>query len=105
MVGRVSMKMTVGTPLDDQVSGSGQGTAFGNDRSVDRQSLFLSNRIPRLENALAGILRNIPITGRKSRKLRREQLGLPIVLVDSLVAKRGGHFQGGHVRKARQRAE
>src|SRR5258708_24101053 len=98
------MKMTVGAPLDNQVSGGGQGTSFGYARSFDRPDFPLSNRIPRLENALAGILWNIPSTRRKARKLRCEQLGLPIALVDSLVPKRGRHFHGRHVRKARQRA-
>ena len=66
------MKMTVGAPLDDQISSSGQSASFGYAGSLDRPSFLLSGRIPRLENALAGILWNIPITWRQARKLRRE---------------------------------
>src|SRR5216684_8595206 len=105
MVSRVSMQMTVGAPLNDQISSGGQCASFGYARSFDRPGFFLSNWIPRLENALAGILWNIPTTGRKARKLRRVQLGLPILFVDSLVAKRGRHFQGGHVHQSRQWTE
>src|SRR6266403_3629323 len=105
MVSRVSMKMTVGAPLDDQISGSGQRASFGYAWSFDRPGFFLRGRIPRLENALAGILWNIASTRRQAGKLRREQLGLPIVFVDALVSERRRHFQGRHVHESRQRAE
>src|SRR5882672_8709073 len=105
MVSRVSVQMTVGAPLDNQVSSRGQSASFGYAGRLDRPDFFLSGRIPRLEDALAGIFWNIPITGRKARKLRRVQLGLPILFVDSLVAKRGRHFQGGHVHQSRQWTE
>src|ERR1700680_67103 len=105
MVSRESMEMTVGAPLDNQVSSSGQGTSFGYARSFDRPGFLLSNRIPRLENALAGILWNIPITGRIACKLRRQRLGIPMILVDALIPERVCHFHGGHIHESRQRAE
>src|ERR1700689_4354704 len=81
MVSRVGMKVTVGAPLDHQVSRSGQGASFGYAWSFDRPDFRLSNRIPPLRNVLPPSLWTTPSPGVKPANSGVSSLGCQSLLL------------------------